>query len=151
MGNIHRLAPYYQAIYHSHFSHRLNEIGYQTERTKDAYEIIGVSRSLIERFSNRHLEIQALAKEKDITDPKELDRLSIVTRNSKADAVDKSELYELWKNRLTKKEFDTLFEIKGKYKEPSKPISAKEACSAALIIFCRENQPCRKKEYLVMP
>lgn len=148
IGNIHRLAPYYQAVYHAHFSKRLNELGYQVERTNDAYEITGVSRSLIELFSNRRLEIQALAKELGITDPKELDRLSLDTRNSKGKAVNKDQLYELWKARLSKEEFNALFEIKGKYQDKSEPLSAKEAVQRSLDHFLQRRSTAPEKRVL---
>ncbi|MEQ9264179.1 MAG: MobF family relaxase [Balneolaceae bacterium] len=148
MGNIYRLAPYYQAIYHSYLSNRLNKIGYRVERTKDAYEIVGVSRSLIERFSNRRLEIQAIAKELGITDQKELARLSTLTRNSKGKAVDSKELLGLWKDRMSKEEFEGLSQIKKKYRNDVEPISAKDAVQRSLDHFLERTSTVPEKRVL---
>lgn len=148
IGKVYRLAPYYQALYHSYFSKRLNDIGYVVERTKDAYEIKGVSRSMIDRFSSRRMEILALAKEKGITDPKALAKLSITTRNSKGKSIGKDALYELWKARLSPQEFQALFEIKGKYSQSTPAISAKEAVQRSLDHFLERNSTAQEKRVL---
>ena len=148
MGNIYRLAPYYQSVYHAYFSKRLNELGYAIERTKDAYEIIGVSRSIIEKFSSRRMEILKLAKEKGITDPKTLAKLSLLTRHSKGKSVSKEQLYKFWKARLSTKEFESLFEIKGKYAPKSDPISARLAVQRSLDHFLERNSTVQQKRVL---
>ncbi|MDN5215049.1 MobF family relaxase [Fulvivirgaceae bacterium BMA12] len=131
-GNIHRRAYYFETAYHAHLSKNLNEAGYQTQRTHERYEIQGVSRSIIERFSNRTKLIDQVAKEKGITDPKAKSELAVKTRHSKSKAVSKDQLYGHWKERLSKAEFEALHNIKGNKKETLRPVSAKEAIDRSL-------------------
>ena len=147
-GNIHRLAPYYEAIYRSFLSYELNKLGYQTKRTHDRFEIEGVSRSVIERFSNRTKLIEQIAKEKNITDPKAKADLAVKTRHSKAKALSEEELYKHWKERLTKDEFEGLLKLKGKPQAKPKPISAKEAIDRSLEHFQERHSAFQEKRLL---
>lgn len=131
MGNIHRQAPWIEAIYHSHLSHELCKVGYQTRRTHERYEVIGVE-SLLERFSNRTKHIEQVAKEKGITDAKAKAELGAKTRNSKGKSVSEKELDRLWKERLSPAEFATIRNIKGTHWQTQRPITAKEAIDRSL-------------------
>ena len=44
VGNIKKNAPYYEALYHSHLAQELQKAGYQVERSKNSFEIKGISR-----------------------------------------------------------------------------------------------------------
>ena len=149
MRNIHRQAYYFQAYLHSHLSHRLQKAGYQIARTHDGFfEIAGVSRSIIERYSNRSREIDEYARKHNITDPKKKAELAKKTRNAKNKSVSKAEMYELWKERLTKAEFEALQNIKGNTKQQSKPISPKEAIDKSLEHFLERNSVVQEKRVL---
>ncbi|WP_442267619.1 MobF family relaxase [Tenacibaculum sp. ZS6-P6] len=147
-GNIHKLAPYFEAYYHALMSHRLNELGYITARTHERWEISGVSRAIIERYSNRGKQIDLVAKEKGITSLKEKAKLAVITRNSKGKAVDDKQLYELWKARLSEKEFSTLQNIKNSPQHEINSISAKEAVERSLEHFLERQSTAHEKRVL---
>ena len=46
-------AAWFGAVFHARFSRRLAELGLPIERTKKSWEIAGVSRALIDKFSRR--------------------------------------------------------------------------------------------------
>lgn len=131
IGNIHKLASFYQEIYHSHFSSELEKAGYQTRRTTERFEI-GVPRNVIEKFSNRTHVIEKAAKEKGITDAKEKAELATKTRHSKAKAISEDKLYQIWTDRLTNDEFNHLQGLKGRKFQNLKPLTAKEAVDRAI-------------------
>jgi len=148
MGNVHTLAPYFEAVYHAHLSHGLNQIRLLTRRTLERYEIEGVSQEIIDKFSNRTKLIHAVAKGKGITDPKEIAKLGALTRHSKNKSVDENELYGLWKERLSNVEYKALETIKGNYKETQRPLSVKEAIDRSLEYFLERNSAAQEKRVL---
>ncbi|MDO5970300.1 MobF family relaxase [Flavivirga aquimarina] len=147
IGNIWRDAEYYQEVFHSNLSHKLNKLGYQIERTHDRYEIKGISH-LNDRFSNRIKHINKIAKEKKITDPKKLSELGAKTRLSKSKTLNEKELHQNWQERLTKTEIKNVQNIKGKHKNAPRPISAKEAIDRSLEHFFERNSTAPEKRVL---
>lgn len=146
---IHSQAPYFEAVYHSFLSKRLNEIGYTTERTQDRYEIAGVSRSMIERFSERTKEIEKIAKEKGITDAKAKSELGVKTRQGKAKStLSHEELHRQWTSRLSEKELHDLQNLKGQKQATSRPITAKKAIDRSLEHFLERNSGFEEKRLL---
>ncbi|KAB8154269.1 relaxase domain-containing protein [Kordia sp. TARA_039_SRF] len=148
IGNIHRLASYYEAIYHSHLSKELQRLGFTVERNETRYEIAGVSRKLIEKFSNRTATIEQIAKEKNITDAKSKAKLGALTRNSKAKTISEHELLKHWKSRLSEKELSDIQLLKDKPQPQEKPITAKEAIDRAISHFEERQSAYQEKRVL---
>lgn len=146
--HVHSNAQYFEAVYHSHLAHELNKAGYQTQRTHERFEIEGVSRDVIEKFSNRTKLINKTAKEKGITDPKAKAELGVKTRHSKAKAIKDDQLYKHWKDRLTPEEFKALQSIKGQNKAQAKPLSPKEAVDRSLEHHLERNSVVKEKSVL---
>ncbi|RZJ98878.1 MAG: conjugative relaxase, partial [Flavobacterium sp.] len=67
-GQVKKDAPYYEAVFHSSLADKLSNIGYDIERTKNGFEIKGIDRNTIDKFSRRTEEIEHVAKENNITD-----------------------------------------------------------------------------------
>lgn len=145
---IFKSAPYLQSYFHSHLSHKLTELGYTIERTPDAWEITGVSRAIIERFSERSKIIDRIAEARGITDDKTKSRLGAQSRISKNKSVPEHELFKLWKGQLSPAEFDALQNLKGQAQEPVTPISAKEAIEKSLAHFLERNSVAEEKRVL---
>jgi len=145
---IFKSAPYLQSYFHNILSNRLTQIGYKVERTQDAWEVTGVSRSVIERFSERSKIVDKLAEEKGITDPKEKAKLAALSRVSKNKSIPEEELFDLWKSQLSTEEFQVLQNLKGTSKEPSNPITAKEAIDKSLEHFLQRNSVAEEKRVL---
>ena len=114
IGNIHRLAPFYQEIFHSTVAYHLHKSGYPVRQTKDRFEIAGVSRAVIEKFSNRTAIIEEEARRRKISDPRAKSELAVKTRLSKTKALSETELEEIWQQRLTPQERNDLHTLKNK-------------------------------------
>ncbi|MBI1183598.1 relaxase domain-containing protein [bacterium] len=148
-GNIFRQAPLFEAIYHSHFSFLLNEMGHKIERTSERYEISGVSREIRERFSNRTKLINEVIQKKGITDAKQKAELGARTRKAKSkNSVHEKELPDIWKSRLSKKEQETLYKVKNQPSAESKPITAKEAIDRSLEHHLERNSTVQEAKLL---
>jgi conjugative relaxase-like TrwC/TraI family protein len=98
--DIKRDAPYYQALFHKRLSDRLMDLGYQVRRTESAFEIVGVPDKVIELFSKRTGQIERVAKQKGITNRKQLDALGAATRNKKEKGISLIELKANWKKQV---------------------------------------------------
>jgi len=97
-------APRFQALFHDLFGQRLAELGFPIVRTKGGWEIAGVSRATIGKFSLRTGQVERTARKWGITDPVAKSRLGGVTREHKQRAVTLPELREQWRQRLTGEE-----------------------------------------------
>lgn len=100
-GDLKRDAPYFEGLYQVRLAERLAELGLPIERTKTGYEIAGVSRATVRKFSRRTERIERLALEKGITDPKEKGALGAKTRNRKVGHQTFDQLCDTWRSWLT--------------------------------------------------
>ncbi len=98
--DIKRDMPYYQARFHKTLSDRLIDLGYQVRRTEKSFEVVGVPKSVTGLFSKRTDEIGRIAKEKGITDAKELDGLGARTRAKKQKGNSMAELKDAWRKQV---------------------------------------------------
>jgi conjugative relaxase-like TrwC/TraI family protein len=110
IGEIKHDAPYYEAIYHNRLASNLRELGYGVRRDGKAFEINGITRDTIERFSRRRGYIKAVAAKLGITSQAGMDKLGATTRLGKAKEL-ADDLNGYYVSRLTKeerKQFSTL-------------------------------------------
>ncbi|WP_233219255.1 MobF family relaxase [Adhaeribacter arboris] len=98
--DIKRDMPYYQARFHKQLSDRLIKLGYQVRRTEKSFEVEGVPQKAIDLFSKRTDEIGRIAKEKGITDAKELSELGARTRAKKQKGRSMTELKAEWRRQI---------------------------------------------------
>ena len=98
--DIKRDMPYYQAIFHKRLSDKLIDLGYQIEKTDKSFEVKGVPKQVVELFSKRTDEIGRIAKEKGITDAKELGDLGARSRSKKQKGTSMSELKQQWIDQI---------------------------------------------------
>lgn len=103
-GQIKENAPYYEALFQSKFADKIQALGFDVERSKNGFEIKGIDRSTIEKFSRRTDAIEKIATEKGLTTDKEKDGLGALTRESKRKGLSPSEQREEWFNRLSDSE-----------------------------------------------
>ena len=85
---IKRNANYYEALFHSRLAKCLADLGYGIERKGRFWEVAGLSRELLDRFSRRTRLIQQRAKRLGITDPERLSELGATTREKKSPVHD---------------------------------------------------------------
>ena len=134
MGKVLRQAPYYEAIYNSHFAKTLADLGYRIERTKVGWEIKskGFTRRTIERFSNRSQEIEKLAKKLGITNAKTKAGLAAKSRVSKSKVKHNEALINIWRKRLTTHEKQAIAHVKNQPEVKAKLPTQKEVLDKAL-------------------
>jgi len=130
-----RDAPYYEALFHSRLAHRLGELGLPIERTKKDWDIGGIDRSLIVKFSRRTRQIEEKARELGIVNPDAKGELGAKTREKKEKNIPFPELQERWRNRMTESEccmLDSLVHRIGEDSDPTDESSAAKALGYAI-------------------
>ncbi len=134
-GAIKKDASYFEAYFHSSFSAKLEEKGYGIERNEKGWEIAGIKRDTVEKFSNRTQEVESIASAKGITDVKAKSELGAKTRNRKIENLTLEELRTEWGKRLTDAERSVIGRAgkagTGK-QSPDKEIHADQAVNLAL-------------------
>jgi conjugative relaxase-like TrwC/TraI family protein len=101
-----RDALYYQSRFHKRLSDKLAALGYAIRRTDTSFEVIGVPQPVIDLFSKRTDEIGRVAKEKGITNAKELDALGARTRAKKQKGLSMAELTAEWRKQIRTLDLD---------------------------------------------
>src|SRR5438876_8173694 len=99
-----RDAPYFQAAFRVRLAGKLQDLGFGVERKRDDFEIAGVTATATKKFSRRTEEIEKVAAERGITDPKRKDELGAETREKKNKELSWNELRKEWDSQLTDKE-----------------------------------------------
>ncbi len=99
-----RDAPYFQAAFRVRLANKLQDLGFGVERKRDDFEIAGIPKDVLGRFSRRTALIEKVAEEKGITDPKRKDGLGAETREKKESALSWETLRKRWNARLTDQE-----------------------------------------------
>jgi len=156
LGNVKGQAPYFEALYHAHLAENLKAKGFEIERAGKRWEVGGISRELIEKFSGRTMQIEEIAKERGIKSAKAKARLGRLTRNDKNTSVPDSELQTLWKERLTLTELHAIVNAKGKPRDKSddskgsrvQQITAEKAIDLSLQHFLERNSSISEKRVL---
>lgn len=118
-STIHRVAEYYEAVYHSHLSKSLNDLGFNIRRTETRWEIDspGLTRKTIEKFSRRTMEIESLAHEiaqkRGGISQKAKSELGAKIRVNKSKVKTNVDLVEMWQKRLTMREASAIAQAKN--------------------------------------
>ena len=106
-----RDAPYFQAAFRVRLANNLQDQGFGVERKRDDFEIAGILKDVLGRFSRRTALIEKLAQEKGITDPDRKAELGAETREKKGSALSWESLRKEWNARLTDRERTNLAEV----------------------------------------
>ncbi len=112
-GDIKANAPYFEAVFHSRLAGKLQEAGYQIERSEKHFEVKGFERSTIEKFSNRTRLINQKAEEMGLTYPEDMGNLGAITRENKRTGYDRENIRLQWRSRLSEKELELIMNAKG--------------------------------------
>lgn len=105
-GDIKRDMNYYQSRFQKRLADKLMDLGYNVRLTDKSFEIDGVPQKVIDLFSKRTDEIGRVAKERGITDRKELDALGARTRAKKDTGLSMEELRSDWKRQIAELNLD---------------------------------------------
>ncbi|HZV71396.1 MAG TPA: MobF family relaxase [Saprospiraceae bacterium] len=121
LGTVVKEANYYESLYHSYMAAKLLEAGYRIEKSGKRYEIAGISRSLIEKYSSRTKEIEAIAHEKnkqrELHGKKPLSaeyksQIGAKSRHRKNGNLKPSKLQMIWQDRLSDEEWNAIMSAK---------------------------------------
>lgn len=111
-------APYYEAVFHSKLAHHLGHAGYDIRRTKSGFELAGIEKHTLDKFSRRTQEIEEYSREHQITDDKQKSKVGARTREAKRPLLSTVNQEMEWFSRLSSEELQTVLNLK---KEPSTP------------------------------
>lgn len=101
-----RDAPYFEAVFQSKLARRIEGLGLETQRTKTGWELAGLNKDTLAKFSRRTALIEELAEKKGITNESERADLGAKTRENKVKNLSMEELRGEWWQRLTNDERD---------------------------------------------
>ena len=112
--NIKKDMPYYQARFQKRLADKLSNMGYGIRKTNNGFEVAMIPQKAIDHFSKRTNLIGQVAKEKGITNHKELDQLGAKTRAKKQKNLTMPQLQDKWRDQLQEAGIDekTAEEIK---------------------------------------
>lgn len=128
-----RDAPYFEAAFHARLSKAVSDLGLGVERTAHGWEVAGVERATLEKFSRRTVLIEELAAEKGIHDAGEKAALGAKTREKKGAARSLDDLRREWRTRLAAPEKEQIRTVlSGRVPSPEPAISAREPVSASV-------------------
>lgn len=128
-------APYAEAAFHSRLTAKLAALGFGIERTPKGWEISGIPRSVIDKFSRRTAQIEKLAEERGIHNAKDRDALGAASRESKRHGLLYSDLLAAWGSRMTPEEKAMV--MKAADREPG-PVREKVTPERALDDACEK-------------
>ncbi len=130
-----RDAPYFEAVFHSRLGHRLHELGLPIARTKKGWELDGLDKGLLRKFSRRRAQIEEVAREMGIEDPAEWAELGAKTRQRKQKDLTLPELQDVWQSRMSAPELDAVAALEGKLggdADPNDPNASARALKYAI-------------------
>jgi conjugative relaxase-like TrwC/TraI family protein len=127
---IKRDAPYFEALFHARLAHQLSDLGLPIARTKKGWELAGVEKGLIDRFSRRTKQIEEKAREMGIHDAHTKDELGARTRESKQKDLTFAELQDTWGGRMTPQEIEALKKLERRIGGDSEPQDENAAARA---------------------
>lgn len=151
LGEVKAGGAYYEAYFNARLADNLQKVGYGIQRNEKNFEITGIKRDTIDKFSNRTKEIEAFAAKKEITNVKALDGLGAKIRKSKSDGLTRDEVKNIWKDRLTEEEEGSILNAKNNKQDTSKEkekITAKEAIDYSLDHHLERKSTVTEKELL---
>jgi conjugative relaxase-like TrwC/TraI family protein len=122
-----RDAPYFQAAFRVRLANRLQDLGFGIERKRDDFEIAGMPKDVLKRFSRRTALIEKVAEEKGITNPDRKAELGAETRERKESALAWDALRKEWSARLTDKERQVLAAVQRREAPYARPMRGEQA------------------------
>lgn len=143
-GDLKRDAGYYEAGFHARLSKGMADLGYCIERQGKGWEIAGVSRELVERYSRRADQVEKEAVARGLETARQKDGLAALTREHKRPELTRRELREEWDGRLSDAERGELARA-GQGRELEKIGAAGAVDYAAAHVFERASAVPEKK------
>lgn len=118
VGDIKRDAGYFEAVFRARMATRLQALGYEVRRTKDAFEIQGVPERVLKEFSRRGALVEKLAEDLGITRKDTKATLAARNREAKQEGVPWEILVRKWLARLQPGELQALDAVVDRAVQP---------------------------------
>ncbi|GIK46148.1 MAG: hypothetical protein BroJett012_20510 [Betaproteobacteria bacterium] len=83
------------AVYRAELASRMQTLGFQVERDADSFQIAGVPASLVEEFSKRRQQIEAILEENGYSSAKAAEVAALASRTTK-EIIHRDELFKRW-------------------------------------------------------
>jgi len=83
------------AVYRAELASRMQALGFQVERDADSFQIAGVPASLVEEFSKRRQQIEAILEENGYSSAKAAEVAALASRTTK-EIIHRDELFKRW-------------------------------------------------------
>ncbi|RKR84199.1 conjugative relaxase-like TrwC/TraI family protein [Mucilaginibacter gracilis] len=141
-------APYYEAIFHAKLAQRLQGAGYQVTRTKNGFELAGIDKRTLDKFSRRTQEIEDYTREHGITDEVQKSKIGAKTREAKRTLLTAEQQESAWLSRLTPDEQTALLSLKQKSNVTTDDQAAKRALQFSLSHHLERKSVASDKEIL---
>jgi conjugative relaxase-like TrwC/TraI family protein len=135
-AEIKRDGPYFQAAFRVRLANRLQDIGFGVERKRDDFEIAGMPRDVLKRFSRRTDIIEKLAAKLGITDPDRKGELGAETRERKGKPLSWEALRKEWDKRLSDSERDGLARVHAREQAFARPVHGEQLSVDHAIQHC---------------
>ena len=144
-----RKLPYLQAAFDARLALKLEtELGVsvcktryiQSNRKKKGWEIEGISRDTIEKFSQRTTQIEKHAAKHGITSAEKKSQLGRLTREAKDEGLTLAELRDIWLARLSTEEREAFEALRAGDCRKKNVKNAKERLLDAAVSFAVEHQ-----------
>lgn len=128
LSSVVRDSGYWNAQFMARLASNVQELGYDVERSEHNFEIAGVSRNVIDKFSRRAKVIDEKADELGITSKAAKDKLAASTRGGKSESLVRGEdLFETWRSRLEDDEANQLSRAIAKDHDVTPPLTTAKA------------------------
>lgn len=121
-GDLKRDVPYFQAAFRVRLANRLQDLGFSVERKRDDFEIAGIPKDVLKRFSRRTALIEKVAAEKGITNPDRKGELGAETREKKGKPLNWDSLRKEWDGKLSEQERQVLAEVHRREASYTRPV-----------------------------
>jgi len=141
---------YYENFYMSHIARNLVKVGYQIERNGRNFEIVGIDRELVEKYSTRMKQVEAEARKRGLSSNHLKAELGGKTRARKEETVDSEENQRSLEARATEAEKRIIFSRKGSTndEDDSRSLSPEEAVDYALRFHLSRKSAITEKQLL---
>jgi conjugative relaxase-like TrwC/TraI family protein len=126
-------APYFEAVFHSKMARRMEDLGLPVERTKKGWEIAGLDKSTLDKFSRRSALISKVAEKEGLNTGAGRSDLGAKTRERKNKNLSMAELRQEWMSRLTADEQSALAKVAEQIGAPAILERESAAHEAALL------------------
>lgn len=125
-GDLKRDVPYFQAAFRVRLANRLQDLGFGVERKRDDFEISGIPKDVLKRFSRRTALIEKVAADKGITNPDRKGELGAETREKKGKPLAWESLRKEWDGKLSEQERQVLAEVHRREKPYARMVRGEE-------------------------